>query len=537
MSWSTTLSLVGLTAGPRADVERDPKVRRRRVEWSALRHWLWAVVSITLCVGVMQLASRAYTRFDLSPSRRYTLAPETLEVLSKLNEPLIIEALLPLSAPPPYRAVAHHTRDLLDDLAGAHSSVRLRVIDTARERSTEEREEILEEARRAHVPISRLTAEREGRQVFLETPYGVSLAYLNQREVTPPVERSDEVEYHIASALGRLIERRPPVRIGVAQGFGEPDIINSPLARHLGGEGELVPVRLDGDPLEDEVGVLLILGATQSYGERARQIINRFRCDGGGVVIALDHRVQSELFTQVWASRPTGLEPLLRSYGVEVENRWVISDIAHPSPAPLRRDARGHVVATPHPLYPRGRAADHPISAPLDQVPIPMAPRFTLPKSAIPLISSHPQAKALEGLKGLDVSQASREAAAPPEGFPLAFALEEVVSDCAGGAPQRAGVAPSRLVMIGSGRRLLSADARGLELLLNALAWARGEERLLALKRRRPAPPKLNLSADQQQTLKWLTPIIPSLLIGGLTLWLRRPRRRSRFTSSRDPHA
>ena len=517
-----------------------------------LRYGLWVVIALILCIGMLKLSSRVYIRVDLSPDQRYTLAHETSVLLDKLTEPLVITALLPLSAPPPYREVAHHTRDLLEELAAAHHAVHLNMIDTAYDRSAAERSQLLQEAKQVDVPISRLSAEREGRQVFIEAPYGVSLAYLNQRAVTPPVELTSEVEYQLASALERLIERRPQARIGIAQGFGEPDIINSPLARQLGGEGTLVPVRLDGDPLEDEIGTLLILGATRSYGERARWIIDRFRCDGGGVIIALDHRAQSELFTQNWSSRPTGLEPLLRRYGIEIDQQWVIADEAHPSPAPLRRDARGHVVATPHPLYPLGIAEPHPVSKPITEVPVPMAPRFTLPDRAQVLVKTHPQARALKGLPGLNIHEA-KASEQHPDGFPLAFALDEVVSSCLptpsqesftssrppSGSPVytgilhqnskrgRQGIATSRLVVIGSGRRLLSADPRGLELLLNSLSWVRGEERLLALKMRRPTPVSLQLSTHQQVLLKWLTPILPSLLIALLTLRIRRTKHSS----------
>jgi ABC-type uncharacterized transport system involved in gliding motility auxiliary subunit len=515
-----------------------------------LKHGLWFIIAVVLCLGVLRLSSRSYLRVDLSPDQRYTLAHETTMLLEKLTEPLIITALLPLSAPPPYREVAHHTQDLLEELSAAHPSVSLTLIDTAQDRSVSERAQLLKDAEHVDIPITRLSAEREGRQVFIEAPYGVSLAYLNQRTVTPPVELTSEVEYQLASALERLIERRPRSRIGVAQGFGEPDIINSPLARQLGGEGTLVPVRLDGDPLEDEIGTLLILGATRSYGERARWIIDRFRCDGGGVIIALDHRVQSELFTHVWSSRSTGLEPLLRRYGVEVDHRWVIADETHSSPAPLRRDARGHVVATPHPLYPLGQASTHPISAPLRELPVPMSPRFTLPDQAQPLIKAYPQARALRGLKGLNIHEAEATEQSS-EGFVLAFALDETVPSClstptdvldaSNASPhrdihsqsgRREGISPSRLVVIGSGRRLLSADSRGLALMLNALSWVRGEERLLALKMRRPTPTSLHLNAEEQMMLKWITPLLPSVLIALLTMRLRRTSRQKKQEES-----
>ena len=453
-----------------------------------------------------------------------------------LKENLVIKAFLPLSAPPPYREVARHAQDLLRELS-SFSGVSLQVIDSAKESSDVEQREVIQEAQAVGVKLSRLSSVYGGRQVLLEVPYGISLAYLNRREVTAPVELLAEVEFQLARAITTVVEGRPKTRIGVAQGFGEPDLINSPLARHLGSEGELIPVRLDGEPLEDQISALVVLGATQSYGERARWLIHRLRCDGGGVVIALDHRVQSELFSEVWAPRPTGLEPLLRQYGIEVDHQWVIGDLSNPTPAPLKRDARGHVIAATHALYPLGRGKkDHPITAPIAQVPIPMSPLFTPPRSAHLIVQSEASAEAFRGLRGLDVTQGS-ERKSSEEGFPLAFALEQHLSECeeslselaaqdlASSQPiQRTGLAPSRMVVIGSGRRLLSADPRGLELLMNSIAWVRGEERLLSLKDRRPVPKSLNLSLDEQRLIQWTSPILPALVAFFIAFILRVPR-------------
>ena len=504
----------------------------------SLRELSWLLLASALLVGCFQLAERWIYRWDFSLGARYTLPLEITQPLAQLTEEVVVHAYLPLSAPPPYREIARHTHDLLRELA-ALNSVNLQVIDSAADRSTSQHKELLRAANEAGVDVTRLTAERGGRQVFLEVPYGVSVAYLNRREVTEPVELLSEVEFQLARALHRAIEGKAKSRIGVSQGFGEPDLINSPLAKHLATEGELIPVRLDGDPIEDEVGWLIILGATQSYGERARWLIDRLRCDGGGVVIALDHRVQSEVYTNAWSPRPTGLEPLLRRYGIDVDPRWVIADPDHPSPAPLQRDARGHVIATPHPLYPMGIGQKHAITAPINDVPIPMAPLFTLPAHADVLVRSADSAVALRGLHSLSIDEAE-ERAQQLQGYPLAFAIDAPVDQCLSRPPtqqapspqfeetRQRGVASSRLVVIGSGRRLLSADTRGLELLMNSISWVRGEEHLLSLKRRRPTPKRLSLTPDQQNSLKWLTPTLPACVMFVMTFLLRVPRARHR---------
>jgi hypothetical protein len=506
---------------------------------------LWFTFAASLLVALISLSERLFLKIDLSEGAQYTLSSEVTKPLKALNDPLIINAFLPLSAPPPYREIARHTSDLLHEIKSAHPMISLRVVDSAEERSEASLSILFDRAESLGIKVSQLSTERAGRRALLALPYGVSLARLNQRVVTPPVEQLQEVEYQLAIALQRLMTQRPAQRIGLAQGAGEPDLINSPLAKRLQGEGVLVPVRLDGDGIEDEVDVLLILGATKSYGERARWVIDRLLCDGGGAVIALDHRQQSHLFTKVWSPRPTGLEPLLSRYQVKVNNQWVIADPVHHSPAPLSRDARDQVIFSPHPLYPLAQAHLHPISSPLTELPIPMPPLYELPKSAQVLFQSSPHAVALRGLKNLEIDEAE-ETVTSAVGYPLAFALEFTVGECLkspeaaltlseGGSPissmnsnvtlqSSRGVAPARLVVIGSGRRLLSATPRGLELLMNSIAWVRGDEHLLQLKQRRRERPKLMLSLYEQRLIRWGTPVLPSLFILFITWRVRRPK-------------
>ena len=473
--------------------------------YNRLRLSLWVTSSLGLLIAMITLSERYFMKIDLSDGAQYTLSPEVTDPLQELRDPLVVNAFLPLSAPPPYREIARHTRDLLRELDSASVYISLRVSDSAESLSVAALEELTQRAAELGVETAQLSAERAGRRALLQIPYGVSLARMNHRVVTPPVERLQDVEYQLARATRRLLELRPPQRIGLAQGSGEPDLLNSPLAKRLEAEGTLVPINLDGESIEDEVDLLLLLGATQSYGERARWVIDRLLCDGGSVVIALDHRQQSELFTKVWSPRPTGLEPLLKRYGVEVKRQWVIADPEHPAPAPLLRDAHDQVVFTPHPLYPMTKSSLHPITVALSELVVPMSPLFNLPDQAIVLAHSEPSAVALKSLKSLTISEAE-ESLSAPQGFPVAFALEMTLESCLKRPHQagveskhlpsspdgleeseemRAGRGKARLVMIGSGRRLLSASPKGLEFVMNSLAWARGDESLLRLKQRR----------------------------------------------------
>ena len=512
-----------------------------------LQLFIWLLLALVSGLAILKLSERYFIKIDFSEGERYTLSAQVQDSISDLRDPLIIKAFLPLSAPEPYRQIARHTRDLLIELKSVHPLLSLELIDSAAERSLAEKEQLVKQALEFGVKKSQISTENQGQRILMEIPFGISWARLNQRVVTAPVERIAEIEYQMILALQQLMSLRPAQKIAIAQGAGEPDLINSPLAKRLESEGELIPLNLNQSEPRSDLDVLVILGATQSYGERARWMIDRVLCDGGGVILALDYREQSQLFPKIWSTRHTGLESLLARYGIKVHPQWFIADSEHPMPAPLSRDAHDQVIFAPHPLYPQAVSSKHPITAPFTELTMPMSPWFELPDTAEVLLSSQASALALRALPGLDISQA-REQKSSSLGFPLAFALNmqlesclkppasefasDVSSDLKTLVKSKEGVhdsplasaLQSRLVVLGSGRRLLSSNRLGLELLLNSIAWARGDTALLTLKQSRKAKAKIKLSLDQQRMIQWSTVLLPSFILLLLTWYIRRQR-------------
>lgn len=498
---------------------------------------LWLCLSLSLLVGTLSLSEQFFIKFDYSEGARYTLSPQMTSLLKELNDSLVIKAYLPLSGAPIYRDLARHTLDLLSELKSLHSLIRLEVIDISTARSHDERLELIQEAKDWGVKTAQLLTEQKGYRELLELPFGIAWTRQNQRVVTGAVEQIHEIEYQFMLALQQLLEHRPKPRLGIAQGQGEPDLIHSPLAKRLESEGQLISIDLNTQSTNEDLDVLLVFGATQSYGELARWQIDQVLCAGGGVVIALDHREQSHLFTQVWSSRPTGLEPLLKRYQIESRPQWVIADPVHQAPAPLSRDAHDQVVFAPHPLYPLAQASDHLISSSFSELTIPMSAWFKIPAQAQILFRSSPQALALRGLKSLNIQEA-RESFQAKKGFPLAFAIEFKVEQCLErpakvqmSSPEMIGASTlqnssyqsmGRLVVIGSGRRLLSANPLAVEFLLNAIAWSRGDSKLLELKKGRHHLKRFELSSSKQKVIQVLSLFIPSCFLLLISIYLRR---------------
>ena len=255
--------------------------------------------------------------------------------------------------------------------------------------------------------------------------------------------------------------------------------------------------------------------------------------------MALDHRQQSEILPKVWVLTHTGLEPLLRSIGAPVNRQWVVGDLSHQRAAALTRDAQGKVLFAEHPLYPEVISTAHPISGPLHQLTVPMSPLLQVPSDGIPLLNTHSTATAFKDLRSLKITEAKDKKEVGS--VTLAYALERVFESTFEGTPSmtsdqkvnqeiadpphlKRGQGLARLVFVGSGRRFLSADPKGLDFILAALEWVRGEEALLKLRKRRPAPPQLNATQQQRHLIQWGAAVIPFVLLLGISLWSRKWR-------------
>ncbi len=72
---------------------------------------------ILLC-GIVLLglvSSKFFFRIDLTAEKRYTLSPETKQVLRQLNEPLYVEVFLEGDIPVQFRKIRNSVREMLDD--------------------------------------------------------------------------------------------------------------------------------------------------------------------------------------------------------------------------------------------------------------------------------------------------------------------------------------------------------------------------------------------------------------------------------------
>lgn len=279
------------------------------------------IAAIVVLVNVA--AQRVFYRCDLTDDQRYTLSDATATALASLDDTLTIKAFFSENIPPSQSALINGVKDTLSEykaLGGA--GVQIEFIDPTSD------PEIEQEMRMLGIPELQMTVvgrgELEQRKVYM----GVGLFYQDKKEVIQAVQSLEDFEYNLTSAVLKLASA--PKKVGVW--LGNPLPATQPfwedyqryklsedldtLYRSLRRQYDVTEVNFTGGKaVPSDVDTLLVIGPKKAT-DRDLYEIDQFIMRGGRVVFLLD---ESERDDQMRASpTPSGLEPLLESYGVRV---------------------------------------------------------------------------------------------------------------------------------------------------------------------------------------------------------------------------
>lgn len=525
---------------------------QRRLALQSLAAAILLGLAAWLANGV---AARWPARLDLTADQRFTLSPLTRATLAGLDAPVELHAFLPTHAQPPYSVVVRAMRDQLEDYrVAAEGRVRVHYYDpTDLDLDPAARAALAERARGYGVQQVDLQVVQGDRQLRERVYFGVAVLYRDRQVTVPPVERPEDLEYALTRALREILRgpaRRPLVVF--SQGHGEPDVLQSPLARVLDGVAELRNVRLDESLVPPEADALVILGPMRPFRERARYAVDRFLLQGKSVVALLDYLQQSEVFPDVLVPVTSALEPQLAHYGLDVQLTDTVLDRTRSAPAPVGRDAQGRVIAVHHPLFvaTRALAPDHTVTSRLSELVFPLAHPIEIiaaaDREATVLVRGEPTARRRAQVRSLDPAPLGEPdpslekvgetilAVALTGPLPAYYADRPIPPPPAGAPPDPPPIVapqgPARLLLATSGRRLLAAHEAALPFLQNAIDWAVADTDLAELRgRRRPDPPLAPVEATWRAAIKYGNLVVPPLLIAAFGLarrWRRQRRQR-----------
>jgi ABC-type uncharacterized transport system involved in gliding motility auxiliary subunit len=498
--WSRPLALAGLVVTAIYALSQWRDIGRsfqgRNVRYGSLAAGS-IVVFLAILVAVNWIANRQHKRWDLTASQQFSLSDQTRQVLTELEEPLVIKAFYESGTGGP--ASLQSMQDRLEEYDYTSDMVTVDYIDAVRD------------------PL-------QARNYQVQTYGTLVLEYGGRTERTTQAD-----EQSVTNALKKVIEGQAK-KIYFVQGHGEHEIEDTDRRTGYSGfvesletdnfEVASLPLAQQGQVPEDAT-LVVIAGPKTDYFAPEIDAIRAFLRKGGKLLMLLDPPDSASApaltnliaFAREWGVTP-GQDIVVDASGM---GRLINAGPEVPIAMPVEP---GHAITRDFRLmtaFPLTRSVS-PIEGGADG------------RVAQTLLQTSPQSWAETNLQGLfATSQPEQNPEAGDVPGPVSIAA--AVATTAPEAPEPASPdlprAEARVVVVGdsdfASNAALSIQGNR-DLALNMANWLAQQENLIAIRPRDPQDRRIQLTEDQSQRVFWLALlVIPGLLIAnGVRVWWKR---------------
>ena len=499
------LSTAGLFLFMAVAIMSRERLSTGRSAYRRLRTGTAALIAVVVVLNL--LGGNIRGRLDLTEEGLYTLSDGTREILGGLDDivtlKLVISDELPAELQPTLRDVA----DLVADLRRAADGQL--VVENL---NPNDDEEVAREARNLGITQNEFNVLRDDEFEVRRGWLGLALLYADQREVIPYINRTDDLEFRLVSAISAMTTDE---RQGVAflTGFGSqgPETFPS-FARALSERYDLQTIDLSVDTVpslsRDSLDVVVVAGPQQPLGAPAVEAIESFIDAGGSALFLIDkHQVSPE--TPIMYPVFTGLESFLETKGVGTD-AGVILDHASNSNIDMGQQGFFRVVR-PYPLWPIARRGDtHPTTRDLSNLSAGWATVLTVTDSAVQKLWVTTEMGAIQAAGGIIMPDALLEP--DPDDFQaltLAVALDPAARGDGGSSGEGNGsAAEGRMIVVGDvdflQEQFVRANPQNLVFTLNAIDWLAQDEALIGIRSKLRTPPVMAFTSEfQRALLKW----------------------------------
>jgi ABC-2 type transport system permease protein len=471
------------------------RLSRKRPEYRRLRTGTAVVAGLVIALNL--LGSHVRGRLDLTDGNLYTLSEGSEQILGGLDDLVQVKLFASAGLPPEVQLQLRDVRDLLADMRRAsNGNLLVTTVDPdADEAAANEAAEL------GIMPVE-FNVLRDEEFVVRQGYYGLAVVYADQSEVTPFIQRTDDLEFRLVSQIYRMTtDERPGVSF--VEGFGARTPGQIPgLGESLADRYRLGTVAIAGDSADaiplDSTSVLVVAGATQPLDSAAVRRVTEY-VEAGGAALFLMETVTLDPQSPMPIPASSGLEPFLEERGVTLTDGLVL-DLASSQRVNIGRQGIFSVIA-PYPLWPIvGPSGDHTITNGVRSLSLSWAAGLELAAGYTTITP---------------LWQTSQDGAVHPAGAPIlpdqewAVPPEELrIVPVAAAALPPDGSSAGRLVVVGDASftdaQFMQASSGNLVFLANAIDWLAQEEALINIRSKDRAPPRLVLSSDAARTiLKW----------------------------------
>lgn len=513
-------------------------------------------------------------RLDLTPGKAYTLSRATKNLVGGLDDIVTIKLFMSKELPSEIALLKRDIEDVLSDFRSAGGgNVRLVRLDPGDEES-----DAGAEAQALGIPPVQFNVVGEGELSVKEGYLGLAMQYADQTETIPFIQRTEDLEYRLATYVRTLTRDGTPT-IGFVTstpGLGMPgqqpqgptfNAFQSQLRQTY----DVKNLSLESDSVSvNELSALVIAGSPLILADSLAEKVEAYLEAGGGALIMASGMQVSPQPNQPFARAvPVAWNRILESYGITI-NADMVYDLASNEQASLATSF-GRVFV-PYPFWLRAISTkQNVVNQDIESVFMPwtsqidttralagtVTPLFVTSRAAgveagqaliapqrgdyaqddlesrIVAVLVNPLAEGV--VLGGDNEAANNDGAHQDDEImqeEAAAREDTTVREDSSLLPTKVSNPPQgRLVVIGNGEFVadnwMRNTPRNVAFVMNAVDWLAQDEALISIRAKDRAPPALVFESDPKRDfVKWGNIVgVPLLLIGLAVFRLLRRRK------------
>jgi len=318
--------------------------------------WINAALFLAAIVALNVIGQYAFTRFDFTADKRFTLSEKTKSLLAKNEKPVIITVFLNGELPPAFKRLQAAVSDILSDYqAYSKADVKVVFVDPLAGLSQADQDTVVNNLYESGIEATNLSVkteagltqklvfpmamiESDGKQFPVKLLQNLDTRGSYEDNINRAIEN---LEYIFTSSLKKIITGNNP-RIGFSESNGElsdqqlNDAMHSLSNSYLVGRVDLNTIDKAG---LDKLKMLVIAKPTKPFTETEKYKINYFVMNGGRVLWSID-QVRAELDSlrgqsgQMATNSSLNLDDMLFMYGARI-NYNIIADPANSAEIPV----------------------------------------------------------------------------------------------------------------------------------------------------------------------------------------------------------
>jgi ABC-2 type transport system permease protein len=323
------------------------------------------LLGIAIVVLVNIIAAFIFTRIDLTAEKRYSLAPATKTLLTRLDDVVFFKVYLSGDLPPGFQRLSNETREMLDEFRAYSDNIQYEFINPSANPNDKDRNDAYRLLVERGLQPTDLRVNKKGASSQLiifpgamasyhgkEIPVQLLMAQLQEDPNKVLNNSIQSLEYNLASAIKNLTTAIKP-RIAIIDGQGELDKfetvdLQNALSEFYGVERVTLnnkitslAVRIKSDSTHDvlinKFRAIIIAKPTKPFDERDKFLIDQFIMRGGKVLWLIDPVFASmdslqKYNTTMGIPNDINLEDMLFNYGARLNVNLVQDMNALPIP-------------------------------------------------------------------------------------------------------------------------------------------------------------------------------------------------------------